>query len=217
MRITFQVFVGVCMLFAVSGTMAFAAHSGPYVGGYGGGNLLTFTKAYDNQGNFNIESDPALQYGGIIGWDLGPGNPVGQGRIELEYSHRGNKVNQVNFSNGGFAGGGDLTADSLLLNAYALSRDRSFWSPYAGLGAGAARIKASGLKVAGFPIAEGTSTVFAYQVGLGVDFAVSENIALDLGYRFFGTLRPTFTESNGQKLKMDYFSNSLLLGLRFGF
>ncbi|MBL0226050.1 MAG: porin family protein [Geobacteraceae bacterium] len=206
-----------CLVLVLFGTAAFAEHTGPYVGGYAGGNLLTFTKAYDNLGNFNIESDPALQYGGIIGWDLGPGSPVGQGRLELEYSHRGNKVNKVKFSNGGFAGEGDLTADSLLLNAYALSRDRSLWSPYVGVGLGAARIQASGLKVNGFPIAEGTSTVFAYQVGLGVDFAVSENVALDIGYRFFGTVRPTFTESNGQSLKMDYFSNSVLLGVRIGF
>lgn len=196
---------------------AFAAHSGPYIGGYGGGNLLTFTKAYDNQGNFNIESDPAVQYGGLIGWDLPQGALIGEGRIEVEYSHRGNKIKKVNFANGNFAGGGDLTADSYMLNLFAVSRDRRAWSPYGGVGLGAASVKASGLSVAGFPVASGSSTVFAYQVGVGIDYALTNNVAFDLGYRFFGTTRPQFTESNGQKLKMDYFSNSVQLGVRFGF
>lgn len=211
-----QLFCSLTLLLVVCAP-AMAQHSGPYVGGFAGGNLLTFTKATDTLGSFNIESDPALQYSGVLGWDLAPGNPVGEGRLELEYSRRSNQVKKVKFLEGNFAGDGKLIAESLMLNTFAMMRDRSNWSPYAGVGVGAARMETSGLQVAGQPIVSGTSTVFAYQLGLGIDYTLTKYLSADLGYRFFGTLRPKFTEANGQSLKMDYFSHSAMLGLRFGF
>jgi opacity protein-like surface antigen len=160
---------------------------------------------------------PAVMEGGVIGWDFEPGNPVGEGRIELEYSHRSNPLDQAKFAEGSVTGGGSITADSLLLNIYGVVHDNSRWSPYIGVGAGAARIEASGLTVTGQTLVSGTSTVFAYQAGAGIDIALTDHLNLDLGYRFFSGVKPAFTEANGHSFKMEYLNHSAVLGLRVGF
>ena len=78
-------------------------------------------------------------------------------------------------------------------------------------------MEAADLKVSGFPLGSGSSVVFAYQLGAGVDFALTNYLSLDLGYRFFNSTRPKFTEVNGQAIKMDYFSHNAILGFRVGF
>jgi opacity protein-like surface antigen len=158
-----------------------------------------------------------MQGSAVAGWDFAPDNPVGEGRIELEYTRRSNRLNQVKFVEGSFKGGGSIIADSLLVNFFGVYRDKSPWSPYAGVGLGAARMEASDLKVTGQPMASGSSVVFAGQLGAGIDFALTDRLSFDLGYRFFGSTKPKFTDVNGHKFNMDYFSHNVILGLRFGF
>ncbi len=110
-----------------------------------------------------------------------------------------------------------MTADSLLINFFAVIHDTGRWSPYAGAGIGAARIEASDLTVTGQPMGSGSDVVFAYQLGAGIDVALTDHLNLDLGYRFFNSMRPAFTEANGRTFKMDYLSHSAVLGLRVGF
>jgi opacity protein-like surface antigen len=171
----------------------------------------------DDQGNFSLKFDPALLGSAVAGWDFAPGNPVGEGRIELEYTRRSSPLTQVKFVEGDFEGKGDVTVDSLLVNFFGIFRNKTPWSPYAGVGIGAARMEASDLKVNGQPLGSGSSVVFAYQLGAGVDFALTDYLSLDLGYRFFNSTRPRFTEANGQSFKMDYLSHNVILGLRVGF
>ncbi len=194
-----------------------AQHSGPYIGISAGGNAMLDAKSDDSQGEFKFTFKPALQGSAVLGWDFAPGNPVGEGRIELEYTHRSNQLDEVTFAEGTFKGAGDVKADSLLINFFGVYPDKKNWVPYFGIGLGVARIEASDLKVTGQPLATGSDTVFAYQLGTGVDFPVTKNLNFDLGYRFFGSLRPELTEATGQKFKMDYFCHSVVLGLRVGF
>ena len=162
-----------------------------------------------------------IYYVGVIwlrlGWNSDQGNPLGEGRIELEYTRRSNPLDQVKFVEGSFKGGGNVTADSLLLNCFGVYRTNSRWLPYLGAGIGAARIETSDLQVTGQPLSNDSAIVVAYQVGTGVDFALTDRLSLDLGYRFFGCIRPKFTEANGQKFEMDYYSHNVILGLRLGF
>jgi opacity protein-like surface antigen len=196
---------------------AMAQHSGPYVGAFLGGNALMKAKASDDQGDFSLTFNPALQGSAVCGWDFEAGNPVGEGRVELEYTRRSNPLDKVKLADGKFNGGGTVTADSLLINLIGVYHDNSRFSPYAGVGAGAARIEASDLQVAGFPMGSGSSVVFAYQLAGGVDVTLTDHLNLDLGYRFFSSTSPTFTEVNGRKFTMGYSSHSAVLGLRFGF
>lgn len=198
-------------------TPVWAQHSGPYVGAILGGSALTTAKSSDELGSFSLTFDPALQGGAVLGWDLAPGSSLGEGRIELEYTHRNNALDKVKFVEGSFKGGGNITADSLLINLFGVSRGANRFSPYAGLGIGAVRIAASNLKVTGQPMADDSTVVFAYQLGGGVEIALTDNLCLDLGYRYFSSAKPEFTEASGVKFKMDYISHNAILGLRFGF
>ena len=216
MKRTCQILIALCLPLVLCGPVR-AQHSGPYVGAFVGGNALLDAKASDSQGSFGLEFDPALLGGAVAGWDFAPGNPVGEGRIELEYTRRSNPLNQVKFAEGDFKGEGDLKVDSLLVNFIGFVRNKSPWSPYGVVGIGAARMEASDMKVTGGAFASGTSNVFAYQLGAGVDFALTNYLSLDLGYRFFSSVRPKFTEANGQELKIDYYSHSAVFGMRYGF
>ena len=216
MKRTCQILITLCLPLVLCGPVR-AQHSGPYVGAFIGGNALMTSEATDNQGNFSLEFDPDLQGSVVAGWDFSPRNPVGEGRIELEYTRRSNSLNQVKFAEGDFEGEGDVKVDSLLVNFIGFVRNKSPWSPYGVVGVGAARMEASDLKVLGNLLANGTSNVFAYQVGVGVDLALNKNLSLDLGYRFFSSIRPEFTEANGQTFKMDYYSHSAVFGMRYGF
>ena len=212
-----RMIIALCLPLVLCGPVQAEQHSGPYVGAFIGGNALMTAEGSDNQGNFSLKFDPALQGSAVAGWDFAPGNSVGEGRIELEYTRRSNPLNQVKFIDGSFKGDGNVTADSLLVNFFGVFRGNRPWSPYIGAGIGAARIEASDLKVSGFPMSNGSAVVFAYQLGTGIDFALTDNLSLDLGYRFFNSTKPKFTEVNGQTFKMDYFSHSAVLGLRVGF
>lgn len=218
MKRTSWILFALCLPLLFCGPALARQQAGAYVEGYGGGNLVPSAKSSDNQGSFNMTFKPALQFGAVVGWEIGPDNLLGgEGRVELEYSHRNNRLDQVEFVEGKVPGGGGLTVDSLLLNSYYVYHDKSIWFPYFGIGAGAARIAADGMKVMGQPLSSDTDLVFAYQVGTGVDLAVTDRVTLDLGYRFFGCSQPKFGESNGQKFKIDYFSHSVIVGVRLGF
>ncbi|BCS52568.1 outer membrane protein [Geobacter sp. SVR] len=196
---------------------ASAQHSGPYVGAFVGGNLLTASKSSDSQGTFELKFNPGLMGSAVLGWDFEPGNPVGEGRIELEYTHRSNPLDQARFVEGSVKSSGHVAADSLLLNFYGVYRENGFWSPYIGAGAGAARIAASNLQVTGQPLGDGSAFVFAYQAAAGVDFAMTDSLSLDIGYRFFNTTKPDIPEAGGGSLKLEYLNHSAVLGLRWGF
>jgi opacity protein-like surface antigen len=195
-----------------------AQHSGPYVGAFLGGSALMSGKSTDSQGDFRLSYKPALVEGGVAGWDLEPGNALGEGRLELEYSHRSNPLDKATFSTGNVPGGGKVTADSLLFNCIGVFRDDTIWSPYLGVGLGAARLKADNLTVTGQQLSNDSAVVFAYQVQTGLDIALSKNFSLDFGYRYFSTARPTFREATGgRKFTLDYINHSAVFGLRVGF
>ncbi len=216
MKRIWQTIITLCLPLLLCGQVQ-AQHSGPYVGALFGGNALMNAKASDDQGDFILKFKPALQGSAVIGWDFAPGNPAGEGRVEFEYTRRSNPLDQVKLVEGSLKGSGTVTADSLLLNFFGVYHDNGRFSPYAGVGIGAARIETSDLQVAGYPMSSDSAVVFAYQVGCGVDVALTDYLNLDLGYRFFRSTRPTFSEVNGRTLDMDYSCHSAVLGLRLGF
>jgi OOP family OmpA-OmpF porin len=187
------------------------------VGGLIGGNALMTSKASDDQGSFNLKFKPGWQGSGVVGWDFEPGNPAGEGRVEIEYTRRSNRLDKVQFAEGNVNGSGDLTVDSLLVNCFGILYGDRLWSPYVGVGLGAARYAASDLQVTGKPLSNGSAVVFAYQLGAGLDIQMTTHLSLDLGYRFFSSIRPKFSEGNGHSFAMNYFSHNVVLGLRVGF
>lgn len=216
MNRAYRTIITLCLPLLLCGEVQ-AMHAGPYVGAFFGGNALMTAQGTDAKGDLGLSFKPAILGSAVLGWDFEPGNPVGEGRVELEYSRRSNPLDQVKFVQGSFMGGGNVVSDALLLNCIGVSRDSSRWSPYFGVGIGAARIKVDDLTVTGAPLGTGSDNVFAYQILTGFDVALSDHLSFDLGYRFFGSASPRFTESNDLKGRMGYLNHSVVLGLRVGF
>ncbi len=145
-------------------------------------------------------------------------------RLEVEYAIRSNFTADEQYNNG-YA---DLDIDyslnlqTLLANAYLDLHNRTPFTPYVSVGAGLGFVHES-MKVditnraAGYTAridGDGYGTVFAYQVGAGVAYAASDQVSIDLGYRFLG-----LSNSDSYQDYEDTFSGAheINLGLRFGF
>ena len=171
----------------------------------------------DSLGTFNLEYQPAPSGSVVLGWELEPGSDIGEGRVELEYTHRSNSLDQAEFSEEKVEGDGELNADSLLVNGFGVYRTASRWTPYFGAGIGVARITAKDLTVTSQSLSDDDTVVFAYQFGTGVDVALTQSLTLDLGYRFFSTSKVELKEANGEEFETAYLSHSAMLGLRMTF
>lgn len=194
-----------------------AQHSGPYLGVFVGGQLLSPAESEDSLGTFNLEYRPAPSGSVVLGWELEPGSSIGEGRIELEYTHRSNRLDEVEFKEGRVKGDGDLTVDSLLFNTFGVYHSASRLTPYFGAGIGVARIAAADLTVSGQPLSDDDILVLAYQLGVGFEVELTQSLFLDLGYRLFNCAEVKFAEANGDEVKTEYLSHSAMVGLRFGF
>jgi opacity protein-like surface antigen len=60
--------------------------------------------------------------------------------------------------------------------------------------------------------ANSDDTVFAYQVGVGMSFDISEKTSLDLRYRYLGASDPEY-----DGMELEYSGHSIICGLRFYF
>ena len=205
------------LLFFALTSSSWAQNPGPYLGLFVGGQFLSPSESSDSLGTFNLEYKAAPSGSVVLGWELDPGSSIGEGRVELEYTRRSNRLDQAEFSDGKVSAEGDVTADSLLFNTFGVYRSSSVWTPYLGAGLGVARITAADLTVTGQPLSDDDALVFAYQFGAGVDLSLTESLTLDLGYRLFSTVKAKLKEANGEEFKMEYLSHSAMLGLRLSF
>ena len=81
-----------------------------------------------------------------------------------------------------------------------------------GAGIGFAGVSAEDLAAAGVSVSSYDDTVFAYQFGVGVGYAVEESVTLDFGYRYFATSDPEF---NGAEFEFE--SHNISFGVRIIF
>lgn len=175
------------------------------------GNPVSYTAGYE------LDSGPGVT--------LAVGATLGEFRGELEFGRRRGEVARVRNSERGMNeeeldalfeeyGVGDgfgvdykVNTLSVMGNLYwDVELDRG-WSLYVGAGLGAAwhevDVPGSG-KI--------KDTVFAYQFMAGPAYALSDNIDLYAGYRFFGT-----SELKTSRGHATYSSHGLDAGLQFGF
>ncbi len=206
-----------CFFFFSLSSPLWAQNPGPYLGVYVGGQFLAPSESSDSLGTFNLEYRPAPSGSIVLGWELEPGSDIGEGRVELEYTRRSNRLDQAEFGDGKVTADGDVIADSLLFNAFGVYRSKSVWTPYLGTGLGITRITSADLSVTGQPMSDDDALVFAYQFGVGADIAITDSLTLDLGYRLFSTTKAKLKEANGEEFRMEYLSHSALIGLRLSF
>ena len=212
--------------FSLASVAAKAADAAPpvssspiYVSVFGGASFLNDVKAsYNNITAYSVSTYPGYIIGAAIGYQW---NDMVRTEIELSHSSWKGK----NFSLGiplAYVGpvAGSISATYLLGNLWIDIPTNSAFTPYVGGGLGVGFATAD-TTFNGNTYGYGPNGVgnFAYQVGAGVKFDLSESIAVDAGYRFKGITNVNFNDSdgggayNGANLN----SHNVQIGLTFKF
>ena len=154
-------------------------------------------------------------------------------RLEGEVAYRSNKIEDVELMYihsvgiGVEGGSGDITGLSFMANTwYDLYGDQG-WSPYFGGGIGVAQVSLSDFSLETYPIVPDPQTTerllvddkawqFAYQVGAGFGYELTESIVVDLSYRYFATLDPKFTDVGENELEANYSHHNIQVAITYG-
>lgn len=122
----------------------------------------------------------------------------------------------------------ELRTQSLMFNAYYDFKNASKFTPYVSAGAGVTRVKNTQTlnpqfsEEANLGLSD-TSNSFTWSAGAGVAYKVTENVALDLTYRYVDAGEIEFKNKNVQlggfdlKSTADLTSHDYSLGIRYNF
>ncbi|MCB2096322.1 MAG: OmpA family protein [Parvularculaceae bacterium] len=224
-------------LLAAAATLAFAPAAHAYQGMYGAiGAGLSYVGpdrdfesagpplAFDSEADYDngIGVYTALGHEGANGW-----------RKEFEFSYRQNDLRHLPGDGINFTGWNENTVDGDIQSmAFMFNLIKNFQSsgkvtPFVGVGAGMARLKADYLGAdpsfsGGFGAlsVNDKSWEFAYQGIAGLAFELAEGLALDISYRYFATLDPDFSGTlagAATSFNQEYNSHSVFAGLRWNF
>ena len=209
----FAVSVVICF-FLVLPTISFGAS-----GMYGSFNTGVAMPADGNmtisgEGSYELEYDTSYTVGGAIGYRLGES---GDYRVEGEVAYQNNEVDRIdNKSLPVYLDGGERLSSmeasmlTFLLNGYIDFNYGSAFSWFFTGGIGAAIIDGEIATTEGN--LEDDDTVFAYQLGVGTGYAVTETVTLDCKYRYLST--EDFNIEDGE---IEVLSHNITVGIRVAF
>lgn len=193
--------VAVALLFGfVSASMA---AEGTYISGNLG---LAMPISVDGSGSgidMEFEFDNGYSVGGAVGYDFGTV------RLEGEIAYQKTAFDNVKATYSGDSVtlnmDGDISVVSFLINGYFDIKNDSAFTPFIGAGAGYADITANDVTIAGENLGSVASDGgLAYQLSLGVSYAVNEKTAIEVKYRYFVP-------------DEDFKSHNVLFGVRLSF
>ncbi len=154
--------------------------------------------------DFTVEADTGFAVGAALGYDF-----YGFPRIEAEIAYQNNALDKVSTTVGNVSLHDNIDSLAFLVNGYWDFTNRSFWTPYLSAGLGAALINVDDNTAY---LGNDSATVFAYQFGAGLGYAVNEEITLEGKYRYFATTNAEF--ANGE---VEYASHNIYAGMRYSF
>ena len=164
-------------------------------------------------GSVELEYDTSFTVGGAIGYRLGES---GDYRVEGEVAYQNNEVDRIGNNSLPFDPGGGVISSmefsmlTFLLNGYIDFNYGSAFSWFFTGGFGFARIDGE-MTVDGVSYDE-DDTVFAYQLGVGTGYAVTETVTLDCKYRYLST--EDFNIEGGE---IEVLSHNITVGIRVAF
>jgi len=153
-----------------------------------------------------LELDAGLNLAAVLGYGFG------DMRLEGEIGWQKNDADKVTLAGDEAKVGGDISILSFLLNGYYDFNNSTAFTPFVSGGIGFAKLDADLQSAAAEVYISEDDTVFAYQIGIGIAYAVSETVAIDAKYRFFGTADPEFGT-----VEAEVQSHNFMLGIRVGF
>lgn len=155
-------------------------------------------------------------------------------RVEGQVGYRSSKIDNVELTYmnvvgiGVDGGSGDIASLSFMANTWYDFYLGQRWLPYFGAGVGAAQVSLKDFSIGTHPTIPNPPTTqrllvddkdwqFAYQLGTGLGYELNQAFTIDLGYRYFATLKPKFVDAGGNELEADYSHQSLQLAVRYKF
>ena len=149
-------------------------------------------------------------------------------RIELEAIHWSNQFDDIQwnrfFKFGNFATSGEIETLAYMANFVFIGEieQASDFNFYVGVGIGVAHFKLKNVSDSDGALFSGSDTSFAGQFFLGVEYPVTENVAVTLGYRIFGSAISTHADTGqpeigGDRVRFPVSTSSLLAGISFKF
>jgi opacity protein-like surface antigen len=223
MKRLFIIFAAILTLGIPAVCAAASPRPGPYASGFIGVSIPQNTTV--NSYNYvtgtpfedRVEFNPGINIGGTVGYDYGFIRMEG----ELSYKHGEiatitDRITAQRFHNAD----GNLGALALMLNGFFDLHNASPITPYLGGGIGFATMHLSDTFVSEFgpPIyQQDDDSVFAYQVGGGLEVALTHRFSLDLGYRYFATTKARFGTNRDITTEFELRSHNAAVGFRVKF
>ena len=109
---------------------------------------------------------------------------------------------------------GDLSSAALMGNLIYDFPSRSLLTPYAMAGVGFSLLSLNDLVASNNAMANDMDVVAAMQIGAGFSFDVDKRTKLEIGYRYFETQNPEFSDSTGTPFASTFASHNFLVGAR---
>ena len=164
------------------------------------------------------EFDTGWGFGAAFGYDYGKMRSEVRAEVEIAYrTHDLDSITVTSPVSDTVSTDGEITSLAFMLNGYYDFENSTSLTPYLTGGLGVAKVEIDSLSVTGpggvtVAIGSEDDTVFAYQLGAGIGYAVSETVTADLAYRLFATTDPKFGVT-----KAEYLTHNISVGVRFAF
>jgi len=234
MKTYLTVLVTLLVFSTPSFSAAASGQRGPYFSGFLGTTIFKDINATNNDFQYatsfreNIELNPGLYAGGTGGYDFG------FVRLEGEFSFRAAEIDTITSQTNSYRiqnVDGNVGALSSMVNVFFDLHNNSRFTPYLGGGIGVATLYIS--DTYGYVTKRNSTyyqslywksddTVFAYQLGGGVDIVLNKRFSLDVGYRYFKTNEAHFdsdywnyTTSGSSRMRFE--SHNATVGFRMKF
>lgn len=183
-----------------------------YVSLFAGGAA---TETIWNYGDYaySIDHKTGFTIGGAVGTHLAPGL-----RTELELSYVRSKLDSYSTSDGtSNPAGGHLEQGFLLANIWK-DFELGMLTPYIGGGLGFGAAHFDNADAGGFDLSDDTGVGLAGQFGFGARMAVSDNLSVDMGYRFKSIVDASIIGGNDWTDNSDVSTHNHIvqLGLNYG-
>ncbi|WP_273839853.1 outer membrane protein [Providencia rettgeri] len=237
--------IAVSLLSLIS-SMAMASGSGFYVSGKMGTSIIKLSdqKWSGEDGTDGGGSKTKGVFGGgiALGYDLYDATSLPL-RTELDITLRGKASSKHNLStvhgnNGNGStftsredGKNDITLNTFMINTYYDFKNQTNFTPYVSVGLGLASVKhkaqfsssevnSGGGSEYNASSKSKTNSNFAWSLGLGSQYAINDNLSLDLSYRFLDAGKSDVSyndDGDTLKSKVKVRSNDVMFGVLYRF
>jgi opacity protein-like surface antigen len=178
------------------------------------GMQLADESSNDGNGVYDQEWDPGFILSGVIGTKLEDGF-----RAEGEFFYASASLKQVSGSWNGSVYNtervqGDISSTAIMGNIVYDFQSNSRLTPYGMAGIGMSLLSLNDLNASNIAMANDMDLVAALQVGAGFSLDLDKKTKIDIGYRYFETQNPEFSDSTGTPYESVFASHNFLLGAR---